>query len=231
MGLEDIRAGVGTKVRDSTLRKREAIVEAAMRLFAERGYEGTHVHHVAAKLGIAKGSVFQHFDTKEALFLAAYRQAILSFPRWLEAPSQVREEGFFATLRYWLGRTEATIRDDWVPNRIALLGNNGTDLQIKREINRFLAEEDPYGTMDFVRFGIERGEVRTDIDPEMIAAMVDWLWERFQDSLVAEEIDPGLFRRHGDRQRRVRTDQFLELLWSAVRAPGKEPLPGTAQRR
>lgn len=230
MGLEDIELAPTSRVRDSTLRKREAIVVTAMRLFAERGYEATHVHHVAAELGIAKGSVFQHFDTKEALFLAAYRQAILSFPRWLEAPAEVRGEGFFATLRYWLGRTEATIREDWVPNRIALLGHNGTDLRIKREINRFLAEEDPYGTMEFVRFGIERGEVRTDIDPEMIAAMVDWLWERFQDSLVAEEIDPGLFRRHGRRQRRERIDQFLELLWSAVRAPGREPLPGAAQR-
>jgi TetR/AcrR family transcriptional regulator len=204
--------------RTATLRKREAIVDAAMRLFAERGYDRTHVQDVATELGIAKGSVFQHFGSKEGLFLEAYRRAVLSFPRWLDAPEDVLAEGFLATIRYWLERTAATIRRDWVPNRVILLGDHGIDLQIKREINRFLSEEDPYGTTDFVRFGIERREVRTDVDPETIAAMVDWISERFQDVLVTEELDPGMFRRHGDRVPRI--EQLVELLRSAVADPG-----------
>jgi TetR/AcrR family transcriptional regulator len=205
--------------RTATLRKREAIVDAAMRLFAERGYDRTHVQDVATELGIAKGSIFQHFGSKEGLFLEAYRRAVLSFPRWLDAPEEVLAEGFLATIRYWLERTAATIRRDWVPNRVILLGDHGIDLQIKREINRFLSEEDPYGTTDFVRFGIERGEVRTDVDPETIAAMVDWISERFQDVLVTEELDPRVFRRHGDRVPRI--EQLVELLRSAVAHPGE----------
>jgi AcrR family transcriptional regulator len=203
-------------VRGATARKREAIVQAAMRLFAERGYDRTHVQDVAAELGIAKASIFQHFGSKEGLFLEAYHRAVLSFPRWLDAPEDVLAEGFLATIRYWLDRTEATIRRDWVPNRVILLGDHGIDLQVKREINRFLAEEDPYGTMDFVRFGIDRGEVRTDVDPETIAAMVDWVSERFQDQLVTEELDPRMFRRHGGGARRARVEQLVELLRGAV---------------
>lgn len=37
---------------------------------------------------------------------------------------------------------------------MALIGNYGTDLKLKRNINRFLLSEDPYGTLDFVEFGI-----------------------------------------------------------------------------
>jgi len=92
----------------------------------------------------------------------------------------VRDQGFFSVLRYWLGRTEHMLREDWIPYRIALLGNYGTDLALKREINRFLMTEDPYGTVPFVKFGIQRGEIRKDLDLEMIVSILDWTMERFQ---------------------------------------------------
>ena len=58
--------------------------------------------------------------------------------------------------------------------------------------------EDPYGTVAFVRFGVERGELRRDLDQEMMVSILDWTIERFQDALLTEELDPGLFRRQGD---------------------------------
>ena len=198
--------------------KRERIIESAMRLFAENGYHGAKVEDVAPDLGIAKGSIFQHFGSKSGLFFEAYKKAAFAMPAWLEAPKDVLDQGFFPTLRYWLQRTEHLVRDDWIPNRVILIGNYGTDLSLKREINRFLVSEDPYGTLEFVEFGISRKEVRDDVDVELVASMVDWLVERFQDALVTEELDPGLFHRHRDRteRERVRIDQFVAILRSAI---------------
>ncbi len=198
--------------------KRARIVEAAMRRFAERGYHAARVEDVAADLGIAKGSIFQHFRSKEGLFLAVYTQAVSSLSAYLDAPEEIRRKGFWETLGYWLARTEHLIREDWVPYRVTLLGNYGTDLGLRREINQFLVTEDPYGTAAFVRFGIGRRELRTDIDPEMIVSIVDWMMERFQDALLTEELDPGLFRRRGGRPDRTRAliDQFLRLLQGAI---------------
>ena len=96
-------------------------------------------------------------------------------------------------LRYWLVRTERLLREDWIPYRISLLGNYGTDLVLKREINRFLITEDPYGTVNFVRFGLDGRELRKDMDIEMIVSILDWMMERFQDALLTEEFDPGPF--------------------------------------
>ena len=197
--------------------KREAIVETAMRHFAEHGYQGARVEDMATELGIAKGSVFQHFGSKAGLFFEAYKKAVLSLPAWLDAPKEVVERGFFDTLDYWLERTEHLIQEDWVPNRVVLIGNYGTDLKLKREINRFLVSEDPYGTLDFVEYGQGRGEVRDDVDLDMVVSMVDWLAERFQDALVTEELDPGLFHRRGQPQRQqTRIEQFARLLRSAI---------------
>jgi len=200
--------------------KRSKIIDTAMRHFAEQGYHAARVGDIAALLGIAKGSIFQHFGSKDGLFFEAYKKAVRSFPRYLDAPAEVSGRGFFEILRYWLARTEHLIREDWIPYRVSLLGNYGTDLTLKREINRFLMAEDPYGTVAFVRFGVERGELRRDLDQEMMVSILDWTVERFQDALLTEELDPGLFRRQGDpsEKKEARIEQFLDLLKRAIGA-------------
>jgi len=198
--------------------KRGKIIDAAMRHFAEQGYHAARVADIATALGIAKGSVFQHFGSKDGLFFEVYKKAVRSFPRYLDAPAEVRERGFFDVLRYWLVRTEHLVREDWIPYRVSLLGNYGTDLTLKREINRFLMTEDPYGTVEFVRFGVQRGEVRKDLDQEMVVSILDWTVERFQDALLTEELDPGLFRRQGNpsEKKEARIAQFMDLLKRAI---------------
>ncbi|MGA8762921.1 MAG: helix-turn-helix domain-containing protein [Candidatus Sulfotelmatobacter sp.] len=200
--------------------KRSRIIEAAMLQFAESGYDAARVADIAATLGIAKGSVFQHFGSKDGLFFEVYKRAVRSFPKYLDAPPEVRAAGFFEVLRYWLVRTEHLLRDDWIPYRISLLGNYGTDLVLKREINRFLIAEDPYGTVAFVRFGLERRELRKDMDVEMIVSILDWTMERFQDALLTAELDPGLFRKRGEmpEKKEARIQQFLAVLQRAIGA-------------
>ena len=211
--------------------KRARILEAAMRQFAERGYHATRIEDIATELSIAKGSVFQHFGSKEGLFLAGYQKAVTSFPAYLAAPPEIVAKGFFATLRYWLERTDRLVRENWIPYRMALLGNYGTDLKVRNEINRFLRDQDPYGTAAFVRTGVERGEVRSDIDETMIVSMVEWTVERFQDALLTEELDPGLFSRQGNRPEKTagRITQFLDLLQGAI-GDRSAPVPKRARK-
>jgi len=213
-----------TPPRPRSEAKRTRIIDAAMRHFAEQGYHAARVGDIAAELGIAKGSVFQHFGSKDGLFFEVYKKAVRSFPAYLDAPADVRERGFYEVLRYWLVSTEHLLHEDWIPYRVSLLGNYGTDLALKREINRFLMTEDPYGTVEFVRFGLQRNELRKDLDQEMIVSILDWMMERFQDALLTEELDPGLFRRQGEspEKKQARVNQFLEILRSAI---GVQPQP------
>src|SRR5271155_5522667 len=150
--------------------KRSRIIDTAMQYFAENGYHAARVGDMAATLGIAKGSIFQHFGSKDGLFFEVYKRAVRSFSKYLDAPADVRAEGFFSILHYWLIRTEHMLHEDWIPYRIALLGNYGTDLTLKREINRFLMAEDPYGTVMFVRYGLQRGELLREMDQEMMVS-------------------------------------------------------------
>ncbi len=54
-----------------TERRRGEILEAAARLFADRGYRQTDLQILADQLGVGKGTIYRYFPTKEELFLAA----------------------------------------------------------------------------------------------------------------------------------------------------------------
>jgi AcrR family transcriptional regulator len=197
--------------------RRDAIVDAAMRRFAAHGYRGAHVDDIAREVGVAKGTVFLDFGSKEGLFFAAFRRAVETLPAWLDAPPDIVDAGFWATLEWWLQRTEELVSSDPVPNRVAMIGRYDAGLGLRRPIDRFMRSEDPYGTLEFVEFGVSRGEVRHDVDPEMLATMLDWVAERFQDALVSEDLDPGLIHRRPER-RGMRIREFVEILREGVTA-------------
>jgi TetR/AcrR family transcriptional regulator, regulator of autoinduction and epiphytic fitness len=59
-------------LKDRQRQMREnAILESANRLLAEKGYQGMTMEELATRVGIAKGSLYQHFRSKEELISAA----------------------------------------------------------------------------------------------------------------------------------------------------------------
>jgi AcrR family transcriptional regulator len=60
---------VGPERGDQT---RQAIVTAALTLFAERGFAATSVQDIAGQAGVTKGAFYHHFDSKNAVFLEIY---------------------------------------------------------------------------------------------------------------------------------------------------------------
>ena len=49
-------------------RTKRKIFEIAMRLFSEKGYEATSVEEITATVGVAKGTLYYHFSSKEEIF-------------------------------------------------------------------------------------------------------------------------------------------------------------------
>src|SRR5690606_36498040 len=52
--------------------KREQILQGAKALFRELGFERASVDAIAAEAGVSKATIYNHFRSKEALFLSAY---------------------------------------------------------------------------------------------------------------------------------------------------------------
>ena len=56
--------------------RKQAILDAALDVFAERGFEAARLDDVAARAGVAKGTLYLYFEDKEALFEEVVRGAV-----------------------------------------------------------------------------------------------------------------------------------------------------------
>jgi AcrR family transcriptional regulator len=84
--------------RLSAASRRETILEAAVALFANAGYEQTRMSEVAARVGVTEPVIFQNFGTKAELFAAALERASNDAARYVNA---MAEE--YADAHDWLG--------------------------------------------------------------------------------------------------------------------------------
>ena len=89
--------------------RRKLIVEAAGRLFGERGYDGTRLDAVAAAAGVTKPVLYRHFADKRALYLALlerHRADLGSFAGAVP-PDGPLEARLRAVLEVWLDYVQA----------------------------------------------------------------------------------------------------------------------------
>lgn len=84
-------------------RTREALLEAARRVFAERGYGPASVEEIARTAGVSVGSVYVHFASKEALFTALVEEQTSADADTRAALVQGEPEETFAALDRLLG--------------------------------------------------------------------------------------------------------------------------------
>ena len=69
-----------------------AIVKAARRLFGERGFAATTIDDIATGARVAKGAVYHHFATKEAVFEAVFEQVSLDLVADLDRISRAEND-------------------------------------------------------------------------------------------------------------------------------------------
>ena len=103
------------------------ILAEARRLFTERGFEATSIDDIAEAAGVAKGAVYHHFASKEAVFqrvLEDLQAEIASAPapaealEWRDPVEQIAA----ATLRYLLAASEPAVRRILLVDGPAVIG-------------------------------------------------------------------------------------------------------------
>lgn len=89
----------GSTMRSLRERQREEraalILGAAREVFADKGYHDTSIDEIAARVGVAKGTVYLHFASKEELLVALAAEQISAFAAWVDQalgePGTVRQ--------------------------------------------------------------------------------------------------------------------------------------------
>ena len=77
------RANAGASQASSA--RRQLILDAAAELFVERGYAGTSMRAIAARVGMLAGSVYHHYPAKQSLYLAVQKEGFRQIIQRVEA--------------------------------------------------------------------------------------------------------------------------------------------------
>ena len=84
---------------EKTAQTRRLIIAAALAEFLERGFASTTMDAVARRAGVAKGTPYRYFPTKESLFEGVVRQEIASAVVDVNAANRAPDEKVGAFLR------------------------------------------------------------------------------------------------------------------------------------
>jgi AcrR family transcriptional regulator len=92
--MRSMRERAAVAKRDVSGNRVDAIIEAALQLFLERGYDNTPLSAVAERMGLTKAGVYHHFATKEDLLFMAHRRAMERqlLPLFVEAEAEPNPE-------------------------------------------------------------------------------------------------------------------------------------------
>jgi AcrR family transcriptional regulator len=74
--LTRARPGAGRPTRDQQEQRHEQLLNAALDIFLERGFEQTTIEEIATHVGMSKRTVYARYEDKGTLFKAAVRRAI-----------------------------------------------------------------------------------------------------------------------------------------------------------
>ena len=91
--------------------KRDQILDAATRVFLQHGYEGTSMDRVATESGAARRTLYNQFESKEALFEAMTARIWASFPVF----DITRDEESLRDPRVGLTRLGHAVSNFWIP--------------------------------------------------------------------------------------------------------------------
>ena len=149
--------------------RRSQLTREAARLFAERGYHGTSIGDLAKAMGVQKGSLYAHMESKQDLLYEAMREGAEAFHAALDAiPDELKvTDRIRLALRAHLRvvKEQLDVATVFVREWRYLEGERAAE---------FLAERRRYEERfrSLFREGRELGELRTDLDDQAAVLLV-----------------------------------------------------------
>jgi AcrR family transcriptional regulator len=146
----------------------ESLLQVAVKLFNERGYDGTSMEDLSRKLGITKSAIYHHVPSKEELLRLSVDRALDGL---FEVASETAQlDGRAIDRLEHLVRGSVLVLADRLPFVTLLLrvrGNTKVEraaLARRREFDRLVT--------DLVKQAEAEGDVRPDVDPAVTARLV-----------------------------------------------------------
>ena len=183
--------------------KKDRIGDAALLLFAEKGFKGVRMDDLADYLGISKKTLYNHFDSKDALLIFALEQKVEAILSMLERFFEDSQTDFISRLEEGLSAASSALsftdgfsRDQDFPRDLI----NQVFPRLHDHILSYVKKH--------VDEGIREGYIRTDIPAETLPYIHIGIIETF----LHMETRYGVKTSLGDMLTFIKTIVFSGLL-------------------
>ena len=194
--------------------KRRVILDAAVRVFARKGYHASRVGDIAEEAGVAHGLLYHYFRSKEELLETIFRETwrdVLDAVRAVEETDETARERLAGVAKILL---RAWRRDPDLVRVLVREVTRGSHLQRRiDEIDQAFA-----GLERIIARGQEDGEFRADLDARMVSYVFYGALEEILTGWVLGQLDDG------DESIAAAEQTVIEVVCGGL-APDREAAP------
>ena len=142
------------------------IFETSMGLFAKKGYDATSIEEITATVGVAKGTLYYHFSSKEEIFNFLVEEGMKLLKNSIEIKTQKVESYIDKLKAIILIQIKVIIKYENIITIVLsqIWGNEPRNIRCKNYVFEYIKTIE-----DIIKEGIEKGEL-IEGDPEIIAS-------------------------------------------------------------
>lgn len=172
----------------------ESVLQAAVQVFTERGYDGTSMADLARALGVTKSAIYHHVSGKEALLAQSLDRALNALFAVLAEPGARHGPAIDRLEHVVRGSVRVLVAE--LPHVTLLLRVRGNTTVERRALQR--RREFDQEVSELVRAGIAEGGIRPDLDPGLAARLLFGMvnstveWYRPEGGLSGEELSEAV---------------------------------------
>lgn len=159
--------------------KQNRITEAAILEFSEKGFENANTNRIARDANISVGSLFKYFNNKTDLFLYIVKLAEAELESQIHSVLSMGK-GFFETVEMILSLIDEYSKTDKALVRLyhemTSIGQSSLVETVVSTLEKVAGSE--YKTM--IKDAQDRGEIRSDVDPAVVAFILDNIFMSLQ---------------------------------------------------
>lgn len=144
------------------------IFETSMKLFAEKGYDATSVEEITATVGVAKGTLYYHFSSKEEIFNFLVEEGIKLLQNSIDIKTKKFPNYIDKLKAIVLIQIKIVVKyEDLITILLSQFWGKGPINQIcQKNISKYIDKIE-----DIVKEGIEKGEIKNK-NPQTIASEI-----------------------------------------------------------
>ncbi len=149
-------------------RTKRKIFETSMKLFAEKGYDGTSIDDITSSVGVAKGTLYYHFSSKEEIFNFLVEEGMNLLKNSINIKTEAQKNYIDKLRAIILIQIKIIVKYE---NFMSIIfseswGNSSRSLTCQKYVNEYLEI-----VKNILRKGMEKGEIRK-LDIDVLATQI-----------------------------------------------------------